>query len=77
MYTLSNEAAGNQLVVFSRDHRGNLAPAGTVATGGMGLGSGLGSQGSLIFGKNDRLLYAVNAGSNSISVIRIHRPAPN
>ena len=49
VYTLSNEATGNQLVVFQRDHRGGLSLAGTVATGGLGLGTGLASQGSLCF----------------------------
>lgn len=76
VYTLSNEAAGNQLVVLQRDQRGNLALAGTVATGGMGLGTGLGSQGALAFGVNSRVLYAVNAGSNSISVLRIRGRSP-
>ena len=77
VYTLSNEAGGNQLVVFHRDRRGNLALAGTLATGGMGLGAGLGSQGSLSLGTNPRVLYAVNAGSNSISVFRIRGRNPD
>ena len=69
VYTLSNEAAGNQLVVFQRDHRGGLSLAGTVATGGLGLGTGLASQGGLLaFAKNEHVLYAVNAGSNDLSV---------
>ena len=51
VYTLSNEASGNQLVIFHRHNDGSLLLAGTVATGGEGLGSGLASQGSLIAGR--------------------------
>jgi hypothetical protein len=76
VFTLSNEAGGNQLVVFRRADNGALSLAGTVATGGLGSGGGLGSQGSLIFGRAHRALYAVNAGSNSLTVLPIRRQGP-
>ena len=73
VYTLSNEASGNQLVIFHRHNDGSLSLAGTVATGGEGLGSGLASQGSLIAGRGGRVLYAVNAGSNNLTAFKIHK----
>ncbi len=73
VYTLSNEASGNQLVIFHRHNDGSLSLAGTVATGGEGLGSGPASQGSLIAGRGGRVLYAVNAGSNNLTAFKIHK----
>ena len=40
-------------------------------TGGRGTGSGLGSQGALVLSANGRWLFAVNAGSNDISVFEV------
>lgn len=71
VYTLSNESSGNSVLVFTRGADGNLTSAGTIATGGLGSGSGLGSQGALVFSENDKLLFAVNAGSDEISVFRV------
>ena len=76
VYSLTNAADGNQLAVFQRDDQGGLTPAGLVPTGGLGTGSGLGNQGGLVFGRRERTLYAVNAGSDSLSVFRIHRDGP-
>jgi 6-phosphogluconolactonase (cycloisomerase 2 family) len=42
-----------------------------VRTGGRGTGSGLGSQGALVLSENGRWLFAVNAGSNDISVFEV------
>ena len=67
VYTLSNSSAGNEVIVFSRSGDGSLSNSGAYSTGGTGTGSGLGSQGSLILEGN--LLFAVNAGSNEISVL--------
>ena len=47
VYTLTNSASGNAVVVFERDRDGSLAARGRVATGGNGTGAGLGSQGAL------------------------------
>jgi 6-phosphogluconolactonase (cycloisomerase 2 family) len=69
VFTLTNEASGNAVLAFARGADGTLTPAGSFATGGAGTGSGLGSQGALILSKNGRSLYAVNAGSNDVSVL--------
>jgi 6-phosphogluconolactonase (cycloisomerase 2 family) len=75
--TLSNAASGNALVVFQRDKNGGLSLAGTVDTGGLGTGSGLGSQGALALrGNQKNVLYAVNAGSNQISVFKSGKKGP-
>jgi 6-phosphogluconolactonase len=54
-------------------------PGSPFATGGTGLGSGLGSQGAIQRSSDGKYLLAVNAGSNDVSVLRIGRhgvPAP-
>ncbi len=72
VYTLTNSAAGNAVAVFDRSPSGELTPAGTVATGGLGTGAGLGSQGAVALSDNGRWLFAVNAGSNDISVLEVY-----
>jgi 6-phosphogluconolactonase len=71
VYTLTNEVSGNRVAVFDRTADGVLSPAGTYATGGTGTGSGLGSQGALVLSEDNRLLFAVNAGSNDVSSFRV------
>lgn len=71
IYTLSNEAAGNAVLVFDRLADGRIVPAGGVATGGTGTGAGLGSQGAVVLTRNERWLLAVNAGSDSLSVFEV------
>jgi 6-phosphogluconolactonase len=65
VYTLTNSAAGNSVLVFDRDADGSLTAAGSVASGG--LGSGLGSQGAVILDDHAHRLFAVNAGSDTVS----------
>jgi 6-phosphogluconolactonase (cycloisomerase 2 family) len=60
--------------VFERAHDGTLTPAGTVDTGGLGTGSGLGSQGALVLAGD--VLVAVNAGSDSISLFEVEDGMP-
>jgi 6-phosphogluconolactonase len=69
VYSLTNAAAGNAVAVFDRASNGTLTPDGTVATDGLGTGAGLGSQGALT--REGNRLLAVNAGSNSISLLRV------
>jgi 6-phosphogluconolactonase (cycloisomerase 2 family) len=69
VYTMDNATAGNNILAFSRAHDGTLMEAGSFSTGGTGTGSGLGSQGALII--NDNWLFASNAGSNEVSVLKV------
>ena len=72
VYTLTNSAAGNAVAVFDRLPSGELVPAGAVSTGGLGTGAGLGSQGAVVLSENGRWLFAVNAGSDDISVLEVY-----
>ena len=78
VFVQTDNPSGNQVVAYLRNGDGQLSPAGTYATGGLGgvLGGSavdhLASQGSLTFDQSDSLLYAVNAGSNSLSVFAVH-----
>lgn len=71
IYTLNNSSSGNAVLVFSRSADGNISSTGSFATGGNGPGAGLGSQGALAMDAANNFLFAVNAGSDNISVFRI------
>jgi 6-phosphogluconolactonase len=74
VYTMTNAASGNEIVVIN--HSDDGSPSLTmVPTGGLGSGAGLGSQGSVILSENRRWLFAVNAGSNQISVFAVRGTA--
>ena len=73
VYTLTNQVAGNAVAAFNRAADGTLSAAGTIATGGTGVGAGLGSQGAVALSDDGRWLFAVNAGSNDVSVLRVRR----
>ncbi|HEV2126837.1 MAG TPA: beta-propeller fold lactonase family protein, partial [Chloroflexota bacterium] len=71
VYTLTNNAAGNEVAVFSRMADGSLTRTASVSTGGLGSGDGLGSQGAIVLSQNNKWLLAVNAGSNELSVLQV------
>ncbi len=71
VYVMSNADAGNSVLVFDRAPDGTLTEAGEFMTGGLGTGGGLGSQGALVLSNNQRRLFAVNAGSNEVSVFSV------
>jgi 6-phosphogluconolactonase len=66
--TESNSASGNEVVVYSRSHNGSLSYSGSFSTGGLGSDDGLGSQGAVVL--RGRFVFAVNAGSDDISVMK-------
>ena len=63
------------MAVFDRAADGKLTAAGSVPTGGLGVGDGPIPRGSnpraLVLGKGNRFLYAVNGGSDTISVFSV------
>jgi 6-phosphogluconolactonase len=71
LYTQTNDPAGNTVQRFDRAPEGQLTPAGTFATGGAGLASLGGRQGAVELSGDGRYVYAVNAGSDSVSVFRV------
>ncbi len=76
VYTSTNAADRNEILVYRRDDGGDLRLTHRVDTRGRGTGAGLGNQGALALSKNGRRLYAVNAGSNEISVFAIGGSRP-
>jgi 6-phosphogluconolactonase len=71
VYTMSNDAAANEIVSLYRAADGTLTQGQTFDTGGLGTSDGLGNQGGLrgSMSKGDRYLFVCNAGSNDISVL--------
>jgi len=73
VFTSTNSASGNAVLVYKRAGDGTLSAVGSVPTGGLGTGSGLGSQGALALSHNGRHLFVVNAASDSISELEVSR----
>lgn len=71
VYTLSNQVTGNSVIAFERRSDGTLQLEDSFAAGGIGTGSGLGSQGALSLSHDHNWLLAVNAGSNEVSAFRV------
>jgi 6-phosphogluconolactonase (cycloisomerase 2 family) len=79
VYVLSNQVANNAVLVFGRAPGGSLSYSGSFPTGGAGTGplaatgapflDPLASQGSLAL--HAGLLFAVNGGSNEISMFGV------
>lgn len=75
VFVMTNAATGNQIDVFARNEDGGLRAAGSVATGGNGSGGTidpLHSQGSLRLSADHRFLFAVNAGSGTVSSFEVN-----
>ena len=77
VFVQTDAVAGNAVAVYDRAPDGTLQAAGTYQTGGLGgvLGGSavdhLASQGSLAYDRQHGLLYAVNAGSGTITVFSV------
>lgn len=73
VFTSTNAASGNAVLVYKRAGDGTLSALWSVPTGGLGTGGGLGSQGALALSRDGHRLFVVNAGSNSISELAVSR----
>ena len=77
VFVQTDNTAGNTIVAYIRTAAGGLQQVGSYPTAGNGgatMGSvvdHLSSQGSLAYDRRAGLLYAVNAGSNTITVFRV------
>jgi len=77
VFVQSDNVAGNTVVAYDRNADGTLSQAGSYDTGGLGgvlTGSvvdHLASQGSLALDRSHHTLYAVNAGSDSVTVFGV------
>jgi 6-phosphogluconolactonase (cycloisomerase 2 family) len=73
VFVQTDNTAGNAIVAYDRTDTGRLVPAGNYPTGGRGgalsgaVVDKTASQGSLTYDRSARLLYAVNAGSDTIT----------
>jgi hypothetical protein len=75
VYVNDNTAGTNTIGAFDRHADGTLTPepGSPFPAGGAGTGAGLASQGAIQFAGGGRFVLAVDAGSNQISVLRVHR----
>ena len=85
VFSMSNAREGNVVVAFNRAPDGTLTEAGRFPTGGTGSGSFEDTSNGLVLGSAEgesspnnligasRLLFATNAGSNTISVFRVQQ----
>lgn len=77
VFVQTDNTSGNQVAAYNRAENGTLKLENTYNTGGLGgalNGSHvdhLGSQGSLNYDSRNNALYAVNAGSNTVSVFSV------
>jgi 6-phosphogluconolactonase (cycloisomerase 2 family) len=78
VFAQTDATTGNQIVVYRRADDGRLTRVATYDTGGLGgvldgsVVDHLASQGSLVYDARHALLYAVNAGSNTVSVFAVY-----
>jgi 6-phosphogluconolactonase len=74
VFVNDNTAGANTVAAFDRHADGTLTavPGSPFGAGGAGTGAGIPSQGSLQEALDGRYLLAVDAGSNQISVLRVH-----
>ncbi|WP_019055405.1 lactonase family protein [Streptomyces prunicolor] len=78
VFVQSDDTTANTVVAYARAADGTLAQQGVYATGGKGgilpgtVADHLASQGSLAYDRHHHLLYAVNAGSDTVTVFAVH-----
>lgn len=74
VYVNDNTAGTNTVAGFARHTDGTLTPlpGSPFAVGGAGTGTVTGSQGSIQESSDGRYLLVADAGSNQISVLRLH-----
>jgi len=78
VFVLTDNTSNNQVVAYDRAGDGTLSQAGVYSTGGKGgvldgsVVDHTASQGALAYDASRGLLLAVNAGSSTVSVFRVH-----
>lgn len=74
VYTMTNDAAGNEVLAYERDDDGGLSLQGRYATDGRGTSRiRLSSQGSVVLTDDGQRLLVANVGSSEISVFDVRR----
>lgn len=73
VYVLGNQPSGNEVIAYARGADGRPSSARSYSTGGTGTGTGLGSQNAVVLDDSASHLFAVNAGSDSITSFDVTR----
>ncbi len=73
VFSSTNSAFGNAVVMFRQASSGKLVAIGTSFTGGTGTGGNLSNSNAVVLSPNRRYLYAVDAGSNDIAAFVLGR----
>jgi 6-phosphogluconolactonase (cycloisomerase 2 family) len=76
VFVMNNDASKNEVIAFERTANGTLGESVSYDTHGRGSGGitdPLESQGSLTLSQDHSLLFAVNAGSGSITIFNVHK----
>ncbi|MEJ7706943.1 MAG: beta-propeller fold lactonase family protein [Nocardioidaceae bacterium] len=68
---MTNRSTRNEIITYKRAASGDLMRVGRVPTRGKGIGTDLDTQGGLQLSRHHRFLYAVNAGTDTISVFSV------
>ena len=71
-FAMTNATKNNEIVRYKRAADGSLTRVGRISTRGLGIGVDLDTQGPLRLSRNHKFLYAVNAGSDDVSVFRVN-----
>jgi len=71
VYIISNQVSGNAVIQYDRAPDGRLTLADSYPTTGTGTGGGLGSQNAVVVDEDGSHLYAVDAGSSTLTSFRI------
>src|SRR5215470_12314523 len=78
VFTSTNNPTGNQVIVFKRGSDGKLTQSAIVSTGGKGIASEppfgfpiVDSSGAINLTPDGKLLFVVNAGSNSVTSFQV------
>jgi 6-phosphogluconolactonase (cycloisomerase 2 family) len=78
VFVQTDNTGGNQIIAYDQGRDGTLTEVGAYATEGLGgelegsVVDHLASQGSLTYDSENGLLYAVNAGSDTVSVFAVY-----
>ncbi|MEO6236428.1 MAG: beta-propeller fold lactonase family protein [Vicinamibacterales bacterium] len=68
---MTNATEGNEIVIYSRAGDGTLTLLNTRKTRGLGIGVDTDTQGPLRLSHDNRFLYAVNPGSDNLTVFEV------
>ena len=80
VFVMNDRPTGNQVIAYSRAEDGTLTQAAVYDTGGLGgqlegsVVDHTASEGALALDRAHSLLFAVNPGSDSLSVFSVARP---